>query len=461
MGRTSRVKRDEWYVSEQAVATLLERLTDFLGPYFPLFGRRENHEHARMYVEGRLRRVERRTLEPIANEHGVHRRPLQYFVGAGLWEDEPVRDELCEQIARELGTRDGVLIVDASGFPKKGDKSVGVQRQWCGRLGKEENCQVGEFLGYASPKGHTLVDCRLYLPQSWASDRRRRDEAHVPKEACFRKGWELAHEMIRQRGAVLPHRWVVGDDAYGHPVEFRNQLDTDGERYLLEVGSKTQVRLDDGDEGWQSVKSVANALASKKWTRVRTRDGEKGPVEVQAVKLRVTTRAGSGKRTAGRRETLLITQRGDERWYYLSNARGASVAKMAKVAACRHYVEQSLGLAKGDVGLDEYEVRSWIGWHHHMTLSLLSLCFLVRERLHLKKRHRRSPSPRSDGRSPASWSSMTPPMLRSPSSPVGSRNNFVATNRPVANTGAAKDSAHRHEHAAVPRGAAGRDDPSQ
>src|SRR5258706_2941609 len=378
-------KRDEWEVAEQSLAAIIGRLQTFIEPYLPLFGRRENHKHTQMYVEGRLQRVERRTLEPIANEHGVHRRPLQYFVGAGLWEDEPVREQLCEQVAREIGQTDGVLIVDASGFAKKREKSVGVQRQWCGRLGKEENCQVGEFLGYASRKGHTLVDCRLYLPKTLVTDRERRAEAHIPETVTFKKGWQLANEMIRQHSTVLPHRWVVGDDAYGHPVEFRAQLDQDGERYLLEVASNTQVLVDGSDGTWQSVEAVANALSRKKWTRVRTRDGEKGPIVVNAFKLRVTTRAGSGKRSAGRRETLLVTQQGEERWYYLSNARGSSVAKMAKAAACRHYVEQSLGLAKGDVGLDEYEVRSWVGWHHHMTLSLLSLFFLIRERLALKK----------------------------------------------------------------------------
>ena len=376
---------DECEVPETDVARLLEELQAFLDPYLPLFGRRENHGHALMYLEGRLQRLERRTLEPIANEHSVHRRPLQYFVGAGLWEDEPVRGRLCEQVAKEIGTKDGVLILDASGLPKKGEHSVGVQRQWCGRLGKEENCQVGEFLAYASPKGHTLVDCRLYLPKSWAMDRTRRRQAHVPKDVAFKTGWELAYEMVRERSSVLPHQWVVGDDAYGHPVALRERLATDGERYLLEVMSKTQVQLDSGDRRWQSAASIADSLPARRWTRVRTRDGEKGPIEVMAVKLRVATRAGSGKRTAGRRETLLITQRGDERWYYLSNARGVSVAKMAKVAACRHYVEQSLELAKGEVGLDEYEVRSWVGWHHHMTLSLLASFFLVRERKRLKK----------------------------------------------------------------------------
>lgn len=378
----------ETEVPTESVAGLLEALNDFVEPYMPLFGRRENRGHARMYVEGRIQRLDRRTLEPIANEHGVHRRPLQQFVGAGGWDDKAVRAQLCAQVAREIGTRDGVLIFDASGFPKKGIKSVGVQRQWCGRLGKEENCQVGEFLGYASPKGHTLVDCRLYLPKSWATDQQRRTEAHIPDDVTFKTGWQLSYEMLKEHCSVLPHEWVVGDDAYGHPVALREHLAADGERYLLEVMSKTQVQIDPRDGRWQSVASVADSLPAKKWTRVRTRDGDKGPIDVMAVKLRVTTRTGSGKRTAGRRETLLITQQGSERWYYLSNARGVSVAKMARAAACRHYVEQSLQLAKGDAGLDEYEVRSWVGWHHHMTLSLLALFFLVRQRMRLKKTRR-------------------------------------------------------------------------
>lgn len=389
MGKKATAKKVETEMPDESIAALIEDLDEFIEPYLPLFGRRENHGHARMYVEGRLQRLERRTLEPIANEHGVHRRRLQYFVGAGLWNDEPVRQQLCEQVAREIGTRDGVLILDGSGFPKKGDKSVGVQRQWCGRLGKEENCQVGEFLGYASSKGHTLVDCRLYLPKSWATDRARRAEAHVPKEVTFKTGWELGYEMLKERSSVLPHKWVVGDDAYGHPLALRKRLNADGERYLLEVPSNTQVQINSRNGRWQRADSVADSLPAKRWTRVRTRDGDKGPIEVRAVKLRVATRAGNGKRTVGQRETLLITQRGTERWYYLSNAKGVSVKKMAKAAACRHYVEQSIQLAKGDVGLDEYEVRSWVGWHHHMTLSLLALFFVVRERNRLKKQRQR------------------------------------------------------------------------
>lgn len=437
---------DESVVSEADVGKLVTQLGEFLEPYVRLFGRRENHGHARMYVEGRLQRLERRTVEPIATEHAVHRRPLQYFVGAGLWDDKPVQDQLCEQVGQVIGTRDGVLILDGSGFPKKGDKSVGVQRQWCGRLGKKENCQVAEFLAYATPKGHTLVDFRLYLPKSWTTDRGRRAEAHVPRHVTFQKGWQLACEMLRERRSVLPHQWVVGDDAYGRVVALREQLATDGERYVLEVPSNTQVQRDADAGCWHSVESIANSLPAKWWTTVRTRDGEKGPIEVKAAKLRVVTPRGSGKnRTVGRRETLLITQRGNERWYYLSNARGFSVAKMAQVAACRHYVEQSLELAKGDVGLDEYEVRSWVGWHHHMTLSLLALFFLVRQRTMLKKTHPRSPCRKSDGRWRDSSNSRSTPPLPSRRSQLASLGNSLATSRPVAITGVANVAGRRRE----------------
>lgn len=387
MAKTTTAKNSEWKISGEEISSLPGRLDEFLRPYLPLFGRVENHGHAQMYVDGRLRRVQRRTVEPIANEHGVHRRPLQYFVGGRAWDDYAVRDQLCLSIAQEIGAKDGVLLLDGSSFPKKGDKSVGVQRQWCGRLGKEENCQVGEFLGYATAKGHTLVDCRLYLPKSWAAEKARRNEAYVPEEVEFKEGWRLSYDLITKHRAVLPHQWIVGDDAYGRPVEFRRLLDADGERYLLEVPSNTQVligRRKRRDE-WQSVESVANAIPLGKWKRVVTSDGEKGPIAVHALKVRVKTRGGNGTHGVGGRETLLVTQRGNERWYYLSNAYSVSAQKMAKVAACRHCVEQCFELAKTDVGMDEYEVRSWVGWHHHMTLSLLAQYFLIRERARIKK----------------------------------------------------------------------------
>ncbi len=380
--------KPEYHVPDESIDSLPERLDEFLAPYYPHFGRIETYGHAHMYVEGRFQRLERRTLEPIATEHGVHRRPLQMFVGAGRWADEPIVEQLTKQVADEIGTPDGILILDASGFPKWGTRSVGVKRQWCGRLGKIDNCQIGEFLGYASPKGHTLVDGRLYLPEDWAKDRKRRAQAHVPKEVKFRKGWELAHEMVQARAPVLPHKWILGDDAYGRVTELRDRLDSDGEAHILEVPHNTMVRKNRTDKP-RSVSSIAASIPKKCWTSVRTRDGEKGPIDVRATKLRVV--AGAKAKKDRRRETLLIVRRPStgEVWYYLSNRKGVSVAKMTKAAACRHYIEQSIATAKGDAGLAEYEVRSWVGWHHHMTLSLLAMFFLVRERMRLKKTHPR------------------------------------------------------------------------
>ena len=370
-------------VPASSVASLLPALDAFLQPYYGLFGRKELRGHARMYVVGRMLQLDRRTLEPIASAHGVHRRPLQKFVGAGRWSDDVIRDQMCLQVSEELGDPNGVLIVDASGIQKWGTESVGVQRQWCGRLGKQENCQVGEFLAYASPKGRTLVDCRLYLPSSWAEDLERRTKCHVPKDVEFRKGWELAFEMVEQRGRELPHRWVLGDDAYGRVVEFRKRLDDAEERYLLDVPSNTKVRLRPDDKDSVRVDQVAASVPKSQWSRVRTRDAERGPIEVRAIKMRVTT--GDGEQA--RRETLLVVRNpsSGKHWYYLSNAKGFSVEKMAKVAACRHYVEEALDHAKGEVGLAEYEVRSWVGWHHHMTLSMLALLFLTIQRDRLQK----------------------------------------------------------------------------
>lgn len=388
MALKNRISRSvEDVVAAEDIEGMVGRLGEFLEPYFPLLGRPENRGHVQMYVEGRLERLERRTLEPIATEHGVHRRALQFFVGAGLWSDAAVLDVLRKQVAQQLGMSDGVLVLDASGFPKYGNKSVGVQRQWCGRLGKKENCQLGEFLAYASSKGRTLVDYRLYLPQSWAEDESRCAEAHVPPEVEFRKGWELGYEMLSKHSALLPHRWTLGDDAYGRVVELRRRLDADGERYLLDIPSNTNVGVG-RDHRVIRVDAVANSIAASDWQRVRTRDGEKGPIEVRACKLRVTT--GSGDEA--RRETLLLVKRGSERWYYLSNARGVSVAKMAKAAACRHYVEEALQLGKSEAGMAEYEVRSWVGWHHHMALTLVAMWLLTCERNRMKKNssaHRR------------------------------------------------------------------------
>ena len=157
--------RAETELASEDVKETVGRMGTFLGPFLGLFTRVEQGRHCRTYVEGKLRNLPRRTLEPIATEYGQNRRPLQRFVGAGAWDDNAIRDEMCRQVASTMGRANGVLIFDGSGFQKTGPHSVGTQRQWCGRLGKEEQCQVGEFLAYASNGSVTLADCELYLPK--------------------------------------------------------------------------------------------------------------------------------------------------------------------------------------------------------------------------------------------------------------------------------------------------------
>jgi SRSO17 transposase len=373
-------------LAAEDIADIRKRLKEFLEPFQEMFVREEQRMHAATYVEGRNRQLTRRTIEPIAVDRDAKRRPLQHFVGAGKWEDELLRNEMARQIGTDMGRRNGVLILDGSGFPKAGPESVGTQRQWCGRLGKEEQCQVGEFLAYAAGGSVTLVDAELYLPKSWANDRERREKCHVPKGIEFKTGWQLAAEMVRHRGKLVPHRWVVGDENYGRPAELRDLFHERGEQYLLEVPSKAKIRLVQGG-GWTRADLWAEQLPRKAWKKFRVRDGEKGPVTVRAVKARVYTPRGK-EQGPERPEVLVIVRNDRERktWTYFGSDGRASTGELARVGSCRHGVEQALEMAKGDVGLDEYEVRSWIGWHHHMTLTMMALWFLVLEQRWLKKR---------------------------------------------------------------------------
>ena len=370
------------------------RLAAFLKPYQKLLTRTEQRAHAEVYVEGRLRQLPRRTTEPIASERGRKRRPLQHFVGAGKWDDSAIRKKMCRHVAAEMGSADGVLILDGSGFQKTGPDSVGTQRQWCGRLGKEEQCQVGEFLAYASRGSVALVGAELYLPKTWAADKARRAKCHVPTDITFKTGWRLAADMVFEHGKWLPHRWIVGDENYGRPTELRDLLYQEDEQYLLEVHCDAKVRLARGGE-WTRADAWASSLPRSAWERFTVSDGEKGPIQVRAVKARVYAPRPRGK--AERPEILVVVRndRENRSWTYLASDTRTKLKELVRVGSCRHGIEQIFCMGKGEVGLDEYEMRSWIGWHHHMTLSMLSMWFLVSEQRRIKKILRRSPVLRS------------------------------------------------------------------
>jgi SRSO17 transposase len=372
-----------------------EHLEGFLQRYLPLFARQEQRGHAGAFVRGLLSGLPRKSIEPIAAQAGIPRKNLQYFVGAGAWEDRAVAAELRQHVAQELADPDGILVLDPSSFPKKGTDSCGVARQWCGRLGKKDNCQIGVFLAYVSAKGHAPLDAQLYLPRDWAKDAERREATHVPEDVSYRSTWQIGHELLRRCGSDVPHRWVLGDDEFGRASQFRQRLREDRERYLLDVPCNTTVRdLDrrrsprrkgrpDPRRATPFVRADAwaAALPAKRWTRVTVRDGTKEPLEVEAVMTRVRARLG---RRIGPEERLLVVRTlGPESktTYALSNAPPrVPLAELVRVRSQRHRVERVLQEAKGEVGLAHYEVRSWVGWHHHVTLALLSLWFLILER---------------------------------------------------------------------------------
>jgi SRSO17 transposase len=260
--------------------------------------------------------------------------------------------------------------------------------------GKVENCQVGLYLGYVTDAEHVLVDFRLYLPQEWAKDRKRRKRCGVPKEVRYRTRHELALEMLDRRGEILPHGWISGDDEMGRPAWFRGELNTRTERYLLAVPSNTSIRDLEAEpppyrgQGrrpkppFQPVRGWCEALPAEAWTRLTVRDGEKGRLEVEIVARRVESKVE--RRVVGFEETLVMmryVEGGKLKYdYHLSNAeRGTPLAELARVAKAEHRIEECLKRSKSEAGLGGYQVRNWLGWHHHQALSLIATWFLVKE----------------------------------------------------------------------------------
>jgi SRSO17 transposase len=382
-------------LSATAVRSCADHLTAFLGRYLPLFHRHEQRGHADTILRGKLTGLQRKTTEPIATHAGQKRRPLQLFVGAGGWDDRALLGELRRHVAEELGDPDGVFVLDGSGFPKKGDDSCGVARQWCGRLGKVDNCQVGYFLAYSARCGCALLDGRLYLSRERAADPGHRDKTHVPPDVTFREGWRLALGLLDQARGTLPAAWVAADDEFGRCSELRAELRQRRLHYVLDVpcntlvrdtaerrpptrpGGKPRLPLFERVDRW-----VARQPAGR-WRKVQVREGAKGPITVRVLLASVQAKDEDGR--VGPRERLVVIRRDadGQTTYALSNAHQAKRWQVARAQASRHRVEEVLEEGKGEVGLNHYEVRSWVGWHHHVTLSLLALWFLQTERLRL------------------------------------------------------------------------------
>lgn len=376
----------------------------FLDRFAPLFGRPEAQGHARRFVQGLLLGKERRSVENIAEAiDGCVVRSLQAFITNAPWQAGAVLGELRQQVAAEWGDPDAVLTADETGFPKKGKLSVGVKKQYSGTLGRIDNCQVGVFLAYHAPKGHTLIDRRLFLPEEWAADRPRRGTAGVPEGVVFRTRPELALEMVAEAAAAgLPFRWVTGDSVYGVSPVFCRGVRALGKWYVLDSSSDARVWTTEPrvipagtkppGKGRPTVNprpatkpervaDVAAALPAGAWRRVTVAEGSQGPRVFDYAELRVWF---SEDGLPGEPERLLV-RRGvgqePEVKYHRSNAPvEVPLRRLAEVRAKRWGIEQDFGNAKGECGLDEYETRGWVGWHHHTALSVLALWFLARQR---------------------------------------------------------------------------------
>ena len=381
---------DECQVSPEIFEHVIPRLYSFMKPFVTIFQGQVGDQHAKTSVCGLLSNLERKNVASIAYRFAHSRLPLQAFIGWEEWDDEPLRLTLRHQVKTHLGQGDGVLVFDPSGFPKSGRQSVGVARQWCGRLGQVDNCQVAMYLGYVSRKGHTLVEQRLFLPKEWTKDKARLDKAGVPNTSrAYRTRHQLALEMLAKNGAGVPHGWMSGDDEMGRPYGFRRRLATLGERSLLAVPSNTAMRdlatepPEYRGQGrrprplWQSVEAWSQSLGEEAWHRIDVRDGSKGPLVVEAVKRRMMSR--THRRQPGDEEMLVVIRYRDRDQqevvqgdYYLSNATPETpVWEFARVAKAEHRIEECIQRSTSEAGLADYEVRNWVGWQHHQTLSLL------------------------------------------------------------------------------------------
>src|SRR5215208_485874 len=351
----------------------------------PRFCRIEPRRRARAYLQGLLCPVERKNGWQLAENAG-NRTPdgVQDFLARMRWDADQVRDDLQAYVVAQLGDADAVLVLDETGFIKKGTKSVGVQRQYSGTAGRIENCQIGGFLAYASRHGHALIDRALYLPQTWTDDPSRCRNAGIPDEVTFITKPKIGRAMLeRALAAHLPFAWVTGDSGYGADSALRRSIAAASKGYVLTVTSAQPL-------GLRPVGDWATEVPKGGWTRLSAGDGAKGPrlYDWACVPFR-------GARE-GWQKALLIRrslEKPDALSFYLTLApEGTELATLVQVAGMRWTIEACFEAAKGEVGLDEYEVRSWTGWHRHVTLAMLAHAYLAVVRQHAIRG--RGPRPR-------------------------------------------------------------------
>ena len=339
------------------------------------FSRSEPRRRAVEYIHGLLLDVERKNSWQLAERLGdPSPYGVQHLLGRADWDADLVRDDLRQYAFTHLSDPLGVLVIDETGFLKKGDKSAGVQRQYSGTAGRIENCQVGVFLAYQSPKGRALLDRDLYLPKEWAADPPRREEARIPAGVSFATKPQLAQRMLqRALDAGVTAGWVTADEVYGSDGKVRLFLEQRRQAYVLAVKSDQR--------GWVGfrqamVKVLAREAPKDAWHRLSAGDGAKGPRLYDWAALRIN----SPEPEQFQRWLLVrrsISDPTDLAYYLCGGPPGTTLQELVRVAGSRWAVEECFEIGKGECGLDQYEVRSWVGWYRHITLALFAQALLT------------------------------------------------------------------------------------
>jgi len=340
----------------------------------PRFARAEARTRVRRYLDGLLAPLERKNGWQLAEHLGeAGPQGVQRLLNAADWDADAVRDDLSAFVVEHLGDAEGVLIMDETGFLKKGTKSVGVARQYSGTAGRRENQQIGVFLAYAAPRGAVLLDRALYLPEAWTSDAGRRAEAGVPETVAFATKGELAKQLLAHAFAAgIPAAWVAGDTIYGSDA-VRRWLEGQGRHYVLAVPCTHGL--------WTAGRQVeaqvlADGVPDAAWARLSAGDGSQGPrwYDWACLALPYATQPGTAQWLLVRRSVSDPTERA---YYRVYGPAETTVDALARVAGRRWCIETAFEEAKGLVGLDQYEVRKWEAWYRHVTLSLLAYAALV------------------------------------------------------------------------------------
>lgn len=402
---TVKTTSSKFQLEPKQIQDFEKHLTSYHEIYSPRFYRKEQREWSLKYLQGRFLNLHRKTTEPVAlNLKGGNVRQMQHFVGAGKWADEPMLARHQLVVAEELGCTEGVIIGDGSDFPKSGTQSVAVARQHCGSLGKIANCQAGVFLAYRSDKGHTLLDRRLYVPAKWFSSefKTKREKCAIPSDLTFKEKTKLLWEMLEPiiDNQTLPFRWILFDDDYGKAPWLLDNIAAKKKCYLADVPKSTRVFIRRGllrregrkraanhefETEARTLEEIVGLLGRKHWFVETVKEGSKGPIVAAFACFRA---CATREKSPGPDVWVIIRRRLDETAeckFFLSNAPiTTSSQTFVRLSGMRWPIETIFEEEKDELGMDHYEMRSWAGWHHHMTLAIRAHYFLVRLKNHLK-----------------------------------------------------------------------------